>query len=204
MFNRTTKKSYTNILLPGLIDMAKKYFKCEDIKGIPLENEGGSDSKGSHFEKLWFGNEIMIADENLNMKISAFTFKFLEETGWYKPIYKRRERLTYLWGESCTILNSRCSDHSRVCDPKIKGPICSYDYTGIGECKQGDEFTDGCPLFSSNNIDCRNPDHATRNGPVGMDFGYGRRCFEGMIEPDLFFGNEGDPQRQAFCAKPKC
>jgi hypothetical protein len=28
IYNRTTRKSYTKIILPGLIDLAKKYFKC--------------------------------------------------------------------------------------------------------------------------------------------------------------------------------
>lgn len=149
-------------------------------------------SKGSHFEKLWFGNEIMIADENLNMKISVFTFKFLEETGWYKPMYDRREIMTYLRGEGCTIMNSSCRDHSRTCDTNIQGQICSYDYTGLGYCKSGDEFTDGCSLYHTNNMDCRNPQHAGRV-QVESTHDFGNRCFEGIMDPDLIFGKENQP-----------
>lgn len=204
MYNKSTGKSYTKMLLPNLVKLAQRYFKCDDIDGVPLEDSGESDSKGTHFEKKWFGNEIMISDENLNMKISSFTFKFLEDTGWYKPQYKRRERFPYLYGEGCTILNSGCKDLSRVCDMAIQGPICSYDYTGIGECSKGDIYSDNCPLFITMNIDCRNPDHATKQNSIFMDFDYGNRCFEGILDPDLIYGKKSQPQRQAFCAKSKC
>lgn len=78
---------HTGIILPGLVELARKYFNCTDIQYVPLEDEGGPISQGSHFEKLWFGNEMMIADDYWSLKLSVFTLKFLEETGWYKPQY---------------------------------------------------------------------------------------------------------------------
>ena len=136
---------------------------------------------------------MMIADDYWNLKLSVFTMKFLEETGWYKPVYSRREKLTYLYGEGCSILDSDCKKSSRTCDLVKKGPICSYDFTGIGKCSTNVGFTNGCPRFKYNKIDCRNINHLEKN-ELGLEHGLGSRCFEGIVDPRIYFGSKTDPQ----------
>ena len=43
----------------NVLKVAREHFNCPSITGVPLENEGDMESSGSHFEKLYLGNEIM-------------------------------------------------------------------------------------------------------------------------------------------------
>ena len=49
----------TKIILPQVVEFAKKYYQCKSIDGIFLEDEGDQGSIGSHWEKTYFGNEII-------------------------------------------------------------------------------------------------------------------------------------------------
>jgi hypothetical protein len=49
------------IKTPRLLELAKQYYGCDDIDGMPLENDGGSGSKGAHWERSLFGDEFMTA-----------------------------------------------------------------------------------------------------------------------------------------------
>ena len=42
-----------------VVSVAKKYFNCSDIKGVPLENFGGNDTVGSHWEARVLLGEYM-------------------------------------------------------------------------------------------------------------------------------------------------
>lgn len=53
--------------------------------GMKLENQGGSGSAGSHWEKVMIENEYMTAATIKHDAIySNFTFTLLEDSGWYK------------------------------------------------------------------------------------------------------------------------
>ena len=71
-----------NVLQRGI-----QHFNCGVFAGIKLENEGGSQSMGSHFEKVHFGEEIMTAQMTGKPSISVFTLALLEDTNWYKVDY---------------------------------------------------------------------------------------------------------------------
>jgi hypothetical protein len=53
------------------------------LEGIPLENNGAVGSLNSHWAKLFMPTEMMNPSDELNGKLSPFTLKLLEETGWY-------------------------------------------------------------------------------------------------------------------------
>lgn len=65
------------------LNKVKNHFNCSSISGLYLENEGGENSSGSHFEKLLFGNEIMTGVENGNPVISPILLALMEDSGWY-------------------------------------------------------------------------------------------------------------------------
>ena len=65
--------------------MAANYFGCPTVNGGTLENEGGSGSAGSHWERVTFGNEGMTASEFPDSVFSIFTLKLMKGTGWYLP-----------------------------------------------------------------------------------------------------------------------
>lgn len=47
------------------------------MTGIYLENEGLTGSIGAHWEKWYFGNELLTAESNGNEVLSNFTLIFL-------------------------------------------------------------------------------------------------------------------------------
>ena len=47
------------LVSPNIVQVAREHFDCADLNAVPLENEGDMESSGSHFEKLFLGNEIM-------------------------------------------------------------------------------------------------------------------------------------------------
>ena len=61
------------IKTPRVLELAKQYYGCDDIDGIPLENDGGSGSKGAHWERSLLGDEFMTASEIYEPKVTAFT-----------------------------------------------------------------------------------------------------------------------------------
>jgi len=51
---------------PKVLAHAREYFKCQNLDGVPVEDNGGSGSAGSHWEKVVFGNEVMVANVSAN------------------------------------------------------------------------------------------------------------------------------------------
>ena len=65
-----------------LIAKMKEHLGCDQIDRVPLEDEGGEQTKGNHFEFQLFGNEIMVGSSQDTYRFSKFTLAFLEDTGW--------------------------------------------------------------------------------------------------------------------------
>jgi hypothetical protein len=66
------------------LKLARYYFDCDSIDGVPMENEGGSGTANSHLERALFNNEIMTgSDMTGDFLFSMFTFTILLDSGWY-------------------------------------------------------------------------------------------------------------------------
>ena len=181
------KKSGTfpwRIRSPKVLEFARQYFNCPSMDGIPVEDEGGSGSAGSHWEKLVLGNEMMVGDQVANPVLSGFTLKLLEDSGWYKINYSMQEPIFWEKGVGCTVLSGQCSQHRQTC--KNSGDEgCFYDYTFQARCSKG-QFTNGCVFFTGtdfNKHDCRVSSNADQNTKgLGETFGLGSRCFKGQLK----------------------
>lgn len=68
---------------PKVLAFAREYFNCPDMDGVPVEDNGGSGSAGSHWEKITHGNEMMVSNQVANPVVSMFTLKLMEDSGWY-------------------------------------------------------------------------------------------------------------------------
>lgn len=78
--------SYSTIILPGVLEYAKSYFRCSTLTGIPLEDEGGQGSANSHWDKTFLPNEYMNPSIENPGIISEFTIRLLVDSGWYKVL----------------------------------------------------------------------------------------------------------------------
>lgn len=175
--------TFKTIVMPGVVAYAREYFKCPTLTGVPLEDNGNSGTKNSHWEKLFLAGEYMDPSEENPGMISMFSLKFFEGTGWYKIVGKPYE--PYSWGKG-----AGCG-HFRVC-PKSPGycskaqegnPTCSMDFLSKGQCASGDEMN-GCfknhPLKHSCLFE--KGDEESHSTQPGEFYGAGSRCVETQNE----------------------
>jgi len=69
---------------PNLLAYARKFYGCDSWYVVPLENDGGDGTAGSHFEITLYFNEVMTGNNKLpDSTFSAFTWSVLADSGWY-------------------------------------------------------------------------------------------------------------------------
>lgn len=83
---------------------------------IPLENDGGRNTRASHFEKTLFGNEMMTPVTPILSKLSQFTLALMKDSGFYEVDMLQAEYFT--WGK-----NAGCNFVLNFCDGKFLFPF---------------------------------------------------------------------------------
>ena len=105
---------------PKLLTRAKKYYNCNSIKGIPLEEIGGDGTFGSHWEeRILLGeymNGVIYPEEQI---ISEFTLAVLEDSGFYQANYYTGGLMRFGKNKGCDFLNLKCVINGTV-NPKFK------------------------------------------------------------------------------------
>lgn len=79
-----------------VLKIAREFYDCPNLKGLPLENNGNSATAGSHWEKSTFVPEVMTGSSSVDFSYSIFTIKTLEASGWYKVNVEYA--MIYIWG----------------------------------------------------------------------------------------------------------
>jgi len=131
----------TSILVtPHVARAVQRQFGCPSLRGAPLEDQGGSGTAASHWEKAVFMDEVMTGSASAALVLSNITLALLEDSGWYFPNYSYGERL--LWGENlgCDFVRASCGTgwpHEEgagyFCTERDKEG-CTYDRTARGLC----------------------------------------------------------------------
>ena len=107
------KKSY--LRSPKLINVAKKYFNCNDIYGIELENDGGEGTIGSHWKsRILLGEYMCGTTRSEELVISEFTLAYLEDTGFYKANYYTGGLMRYGKNKGCEFLKEKCVNNYEI------------------------------------------------------------------------------------------
>ena len=108
-----TTRAYLNST--KVINVAKKYFNCANIKGVQLEELGGNGTFGSHWEERILLGEYMCGytyeEESV---ISEFTLALLEDLGFYKANYYTGGLMQYGKNKGCDFLNLKCVNDGKV------------------------------------------------------------------------------------------
>ena len=111
LFNRTDiygiKRSYVNSR--RVLQVAKKYYNCNSVGGVPLEEYGGQGTAGSHWEERMLLGDYMIGhDYNEEMVISEFTLAVLEDLGYYQANYYTGGLMRFGKNKGCEFVRSKC------------------------------------------------------------------------------------------------
>ena len=96
---------------PILLEKAKKYFNCETLEGVELENQGGEGTAGSHWEaRILLGEYMNGYSYTEEQVISEFTLAVLEDSGYYKPNYYTGGLMRFGKNKGCAFLEDKCVD----------------------------------------------------------------------------------------------
>ena len=98
-----------------VLDTAKKYFNCDTMKGVALEEYGVNGTVDSHWDaRILLGeymNSVIYPEEQV---ISEFTLALLEDLGYYKANYYTGGLLKYGKNKGCNFVNDRCINNGII------------------------------------------------------------------------------------------
>ena len=101
------KHSIHVLATPRVKAEVRKHFRCPELEGAEIENQGGTGTEFTHWEKRMFENEAMTGTYTQNPVFSRITLALMEDTGWYKANYSMAQALD--WGKDLGCLFAKAS-----------------------------------------------------------------------------------------------
>lgn len=89
--------NHTVVNVDPLTEKLRAFHGCPTIPGAILENDGGSGTDDSHFDKKFYLYETMASGSASGKRTSEFSLAMLEGSGWYVPDYSYAD--TYFYGQ---------------------------------------------------------------------------------------------------------
>ena len=126
---------------------ARQHFNCGSLPGVPLENQGGEGSVGSHWESRYMLGDYMISTDYDDTVISDITLALFEDTGFYEVDYYSGGLFKFGKNKGCEFFNEKCIIKGKplteefcstpsisMCTQSktVKGKCAIYDYTRSG------------------------------------------------------------------------
>ena len=157
VFSETDKYGInrTYINSPKVIEVSKKYYNCNELKGIELENYGVIGTSGSHWEaRILLGeymNGFIYTPEQV---VSEFTLAFLEDTGFYKVNYYTGGLMRYGKNKGCEFIKNQCVNSSFKINPFFENEFFEKTYNLYGDqsCTSGRQSRAYYAFWVRNNI----------------------------------------------------
>jgi hypothetical protein len=92
----------------NVLTQARKHFNCDGLRGVPLEDQGGDGSAGSHWESRYMLGDYMISTDFPDSSISDITLALFEDSGFYKVNYYSGGIFKFGKGDGCRFFNEKC------------------------------------------------------------------------------------------------
>ena len=111
-----------------------------------MENGGGTGSAGAHFEKLIFGDEIMVPDDTYDSRFSQMSLAVAADSGWYDVDLFSGDQYEFGRDEGCGMFSSRCEANAitEFCNSNGKTG-CSDNMKYVSLCRNS-IFTGNCGI----------------------------------------------------------
>eukprot|EP00659_Diplonema_papillatum_P009382 gene9382-14548_t len=137
----------TYIVTPRVKEEVRRHFysandgACpEDLPGMAIEQDGGTGSKGSHWEKRLMGYEAMtatVSDDSV-IVMSNITLAYFEDSGFYDPNYEITQRApAFDWSDgTCLQQLKQCvgPDYCTDDEASVGDHQCSPDHNSLSRC----------------------------------------------------------------------
>ena len=105
--NRTIN-GMSYIISKNVVTQAQKHFDCNSLIGVPLEDQGGTGSAGSHWESRYMLGDYMVSTDFPDSAISDITLALFEDSGFYKVNYYSGGLFKFGKGAGCRFFNDKC------------------------------------------------------------------------------------------------
>ena len=135
-----TEGSNSYIISPKAVAKAREHFDCSSITRIPLENQGGTGSVGSHWESRYMLGDYMISTDYPDQAISDITLGLFEDSGFYKVNYYSGGLFKFGKGKGCEFVSEskKCIENEKAtfeefCDT-ANAAMCSSSRTLKSSC----------------------------------------------------------------------
>ena len=73
----STNSVFTGVATPRVLSWARNYFACSSLPAMPLENDGGAGTAGSHWEQTAVYDEYMVGIATQFFAITNLTLSLL-------------------------------------------------------------------------------------------------------------------------------
>jgi len=134
----STRNSITYVTSPRVVLKARQHFNCATITGMPLENQGGTGSAGSHWEARYMLGDYMISTDYMDNVISDISIALFEDSGLYEVEYYSGGLFKFGKNKGCIFFNNKCivntSPISEEFCVRPNQPMCSQSRTSKGFC----------------------------------------------------------------------
>ena len=133
-----TIDSVSYIVSSKVLAKAREHFGCSSLAGVPLENQGGVGSVGSHWESRYMLGDYMISSAFPDEYISDISLALFEDTGFYQVNYYSGGLFKFGKNKGCDFFNKKCIEDEKAifeefCDTQ-NAPQCSSSRTTKSSC----------------------------------------------------------------------
>ena len=143
------------LITPKVKDWAIDFFACGSLNGMALENQEGTGSVSSHWERLAMYDELMTATQLGAQKgFSGLTFALLEDMGWYEVDDTFNDTSNYGYHLGCSFYNDACYSattfSSSFCDMTAYSGVsaCATNFLSKAVCtNEAAAMTDSCGIL---------------------------------------------------------
>ena len=174
---RTNKEKY-KIKTPKVLEFAKKYFGCDKITGVELENKEDNINP-SHWEaRLLLGEYMNSEPYTPEQAISEFTLALLEDSGWYSVNYYTGGLMRFGKNQGCKFIDKDCLTYkSFIYEVNFKNEFCDPSINWVPSCSSGRQSRSYCST-ELNEIDPDFQRFGNYRGRANTDF-----CFVNDFYP---------------------
>ena len=142
---KRTKKEKKFIITPKVVNFAKKYYNCQEIDGVELEDQHSL--PWSHWEtRILLGEYMTSSPYTPEQIISEFTLSLLEDSGWYKVNYFTGGLMRFGKNKGCEFLNTDCAN-IRTLKSNFKNEFCDFDEGNQPTCSSGRQSRTYCKSY---------------------------------------------------------
>ena len=104
---------------PNAVARAREAFGCPTLPGIELEEYGGVNYAGSHWDKRHMFNDFMICYVGIDAMPTTVTLGLLADSGWYRVDYSAAVVPVFGRNVGCRFSDDRCVNRGVAADARL-------------------------------------------------------------------------------------